>query len=410
MSIKLLLKAVLRKLKAVSTFDATIPEITPMDSRFQAELGDEPRLNVIVPTLDPAHVFGGITTALLFYEKLADELGIKRRIIVTDGRTSEEYLAKYPGYKLVDCADNAVFDKQVVPFANRYGKTIPVGKNDIFVCTGWWTAYNARGIVKYIEQNAGEAKPLVYLVQDYEPYFYPWSSRSALAESTYRMDVPVIAVFNSSELKDYFKLHNYSFYKEYCFDPVLNASLKKELINNPPAKKEKKIIVYGRPSVARNCFEIVADSLRKWAILADDAAEWELISAGEKHPDLTVGDGCVLRSCGKLTIEEYAKMMGSCYAGISLMVSPHPSYPPLEMSTFGVKTITNTYENKDMASFNSNIVSLSDMTPENIANKLLEITNAFNAENFTLETNSEYLNDELPLKSICVGIKENLGL
>lgn len=410
MSIKLLLKAVFRKVKAVANFDASVPEITPMGSRFQAELGDEPRLNIIVPTLNPAHVFGGITTAIHFYEKLADELGIKRRMIVTDEETGEEYLVKYPGYKMVNCADNAIFDKQVVPFANRYGKTIPVGKNDIFVCTGWWTAYNARDIVKCIEQNAGVAKPLVYLVQDYEPYFYPWSSRSALAESTYRMDKPVIAVFNSSELRDYFKLHNYSFFREYCFDPVLNASLKKELLNNPPTKKEKKIIVYGRPSVQRNCFEIVADSLRKWAILADDAAEWELISAGEKHPDLTVGDGCVLRSCGKLTIEEYAKMMGSCYAGISLMVSPHPSYPPLEMSTFGVKTITNTYENKDMASFNGNIVSLSDMTPENIANRLLEITNGFNAENFTVETETEYFKNELCLEPICVGIKEDLGL
>ena len=410
MSIKLLLKAVFRKVKQVATFDATIPEITPMGSRFQAELGDEPRLNIIVPTLNPAHVFGGITTAIHFYENLADELGIKRRMIVTDEETGEEYLAKYPGYKMVDCADDTIFDKQVVPFANRYGKTIPVGKNDIFVCTGWWTAYNAREIVKCIEANAGEAKPLVYLIQDYEPYFYPWSSRSALAESTYRMDKPVIAVFNSSELKDYFKLHNYSFYKEYCFDPVLNASLKKELLANPPAKKEKKIIVYGRPSVQRNCFEIVADSLRRWAWFADDASEWELISAGEKHPDLTIGEGCVLRSCGKLTIEEYAKMMGSCYAGISLMVSPHPSYPPLEMSTFGVKTITNTYENKDMSSFNCNMISLSDMTPENIANNLLKITNSFKEDDFTLPTDTDYFKNDLSLDSICKGIKENLSL
>ncbi|MBR5473661.1 MAG: hypothetical protein IKU82_06720 [Clostridia bacterium] len=410
MSIVLLLKKVYRKFRAVATFDATIPEITPMNSRFQDELGDEPRLNILVPTLNPAHVFGGITTAIHFYENLADELGIKRRMIVTDEETIPEYLGKYKGYKMVNCSDNAIFDRQVVPFSNRVGKTIPVGKNDIFVCTGWWTAYNAREILKNIEQNAGVAKPLVYLVQDYEPYFYPWSSRSALAESTYRMDKPVIAVFNSSELKDYFKLHNYSFYKEYCFDPALNASLKKELINNPPVKKEKKIIVYGRPSVQRNCFEIVADSLRKWSVMADDASEWQLISAGEKHADLTIGNGCVLRSCGKLSIEEYAKMMGSCYAGISLMVSPHPSYPPLEMSTFGIKTITNTYENKDMASFNDNIVSLSNMTPENIANKLLEITNSFDESNFNLATDTDYFNKELSLDSICKGIKENLEL
>ena len=410
MSIILLLKKVYRKLRSVATFDATIPEITPMNSRFQKELGDEPRLNIIVPTLNPAHVFGGITTAIHFYESLADQLGIKRRMIVTDEETAPEYLGKYKGYSMADCSDNAVFDRQVVPFSNRNGKSIPVGKNDIFVCTGWWTAYNAKEIVNCIKENAGEAKPIVYLVQDYEPYFYPWSSRSALAESTYHMDVPTIAVFNSSELRDYFKLHNYSFYKEYSFDPVLNAFLKKELLNSPPVKKEKKIIVYGRPSVVRNCFEIVVDSLRRWGKLVNDASEWQLISAGEKHQDLRITDTCVLRSCGKLTIEEYAKMMGSCYAGISLMVSPHPSYPPLEMSTFGVNTITNTYENKYMASFNGNMISLSDMTPENIAKKLAEITNSFDESNFTLETDTDYFKNELSLDSICLGIKENLGL
>lgn len=410
MSIILLLKKVYRKLRSVATFDATIPEITPMKPRFQKELGDEPRLNIIVPTLNPAHVFGGITTAIHFYENLADELGIKRRMIVTDEETLNEYLGKYKGYKMADCSDNTVFDRQVVPFSNRNGKTVPVGKNDIFVCTGWWTAYNAKEIVNCIKENAGEAKPLVYLVQDYEPYFYPWSSRSALAESTYHMDIPTIAVFNSSQLRDYFKLHNYSFYKEYSFDPVLNASLKKELLNNPPVKKEKKIIVYGRPSVMRNCFEIVADSLRRWEKMVDDASEWQLISAGEKHQDLKIGENCVLRSCGKLTIEEYAKMMGTCYAGISLMVSPHPSYPPLEMSTFGVKTITNTYENKDMASFNSNMISLSDMTPENIAKNLAQITNSFNENDFTVQTDTDYFKNELSLDTICSGIKKDLEL
>ena len=32
--------------------------------------------------------------------------------------------------------------------------------------------------------------------------------------------------------------------------------------------------------------------------------------------------------------------------GISLMESPHPSYPPIEMALFGVNVITNIYESK----------------------------------------------------------------
>lgn len=65
------------------------------------------------------------------------------------------------------------------------------------------------------------------------------------------------------------------------------------------------------------------------------------------------------------------------YAGISLMSSPHPSYPPLEMSEFGVKVITNSYANKDLSKFDDNIVSVDNVNPVNIANKLVDICNNY---------------------------------
>lgn len=410
MSITFLAKAVFRKLKNVSVFNPSVPETTPIEARIQTELGEEVRLNILVPTLNPAHVFGGITTALMFFEQLADTLGVKRRMIITDEGTEAEFLKKYAGYTLTPCTENAVCDRQVVPFANRAGKTIPVGKNDIFLATAWWTAFTAAPVLERIEAEYGAAKPMVYFIQDYEPYFYPWSSRSVLAESTYHPQKDVIAVFNSHLLRDYFQLHGYRFFKEYFFEPALNPALKKELIENPPKKKEKKILVYGRPSVPRNCMEIIAEALRQWAVLADDAAQWQLISAGEKHPDLTVGQDCVLRSAGKLPIREYAEMMGSCYAGISLMVSPHPSYPPLEMSTFGIKTITNTYENKDLAAFNQNIVSVANITPAYIAQKLLEITNSFQEDDFAVADDTPYVKEDLSFDSICRSIGQDLAL
>ena len=62
------------------------------------------------------------------------------------------------------------------------------------------------------------------------------------------------------------------------------------------------------------------------------------------------------------------------------MCSPHPSYPPLEMSVFEVKTITNTYSNKDLSSFNSNMVSLDNTSPDNIAKHLAEVCKGYRTE------------------------------
>jgi hypothetical protein len=52
---------------------------------------------------------------------------------------------------------------------------------------------------------------------------------------------------------------------------------------------------------------------------------------------------------GKASLEDYADHLNRAAVGISLMISPHPSYPPLEMAEAGVLTITNNYGCKDLS-------------------------------------------------------------
>ena len=124
---------------------------------------------------------------------------------------------------------------------------MPVGKNDIFVYSAWWTAYNAQLIAKW--QSAEyqmKAKPLIYLIQDFEPIFYPASARFALAESTYQYADPQIAVVNSKQLSDFIIDRNYPFLKYYYFEPTLHTQLKVHLLKllNTPITKKKIVMVY----------------------------------------------------------------------------------------------------------------------------------------------------------------------
>lgn len=263
--------------------------------------------------------------------------------------------------------------------------------------TGWWTAYcTQEAYLKFEEEEGIAPNPFIYFIQDYEPGFYPWSTRYLLADSTYRSDRKQIAVFNSGLLYEFFKENKYEFYREYAFEPVLNAGLKKVLLENEGKNtaKEKKIIVYGRPSVDRNAFSLVVSSLKKFVEKMNGAEDWEFISAGEYHDSVDIGSGKCLTSVGKVTIEEYAKLMMESYAGISLMSSPHPSYPPLEMSEFGVKVITNTYANKDLSVFNKNIVSVDNVSPDNIANHLAEICREYKADYRIEVLNPDYVSNE----------------
>ena len=354
----------------------------------------EKRINLLVPSINPEHVFGGISTALKFFEKLIEESGYCSRIILTDATPSRTALKQYKDkYTYVKASKDSDARHQIVGYSDRYMQSIPVSENDYFMFTGWWTAYCAQeAYLEFTKETGIKPNKFINFIQDYEPGFYPWSSRYLLADSTYRNEYPQLAVFNSKLLHEFFIQNGYSFYKEYEFDPVLNGKLKEILEKNfGKVNKKKQILVYGRPSVDRNAFSIVVSSLKKWVENQKDIEDWEILSAGEYHLPVDLGRGKELVSVGKLTIEQYAQTMLDTYAGISLMSSPHPSYPPLEMSVFGIKVITNNYSNKDLSSFNSNITSVASASPSVIATKLNEICDGYSKEVEIKNENPDYI-------------------
>lgn len=356
------------------------------------------RLNLLVPSINEEHVFGGISTALKFFEELVTKSGCASRIILTDAFPNKQALKKYGDkYRCVNSEKDCDDMHQIVPYCYRYEKTIPVSSDDVFMFTGWWTAYcTQEAYIAFKEEYGVTPNPYIYFIQDYEPGFYPWSSRYLLADSTYRNENKQIAVFNSKLLYEFFKKNEYSFYKEYAFEPVLNTGLRAILLENADKtiEKKKKILVYGRPSIDRNTFSLVVFALRKFVEKMDNVEEWEFISAGEYHDKVELGRGKYLESVGKMTITQYAHTMMETYAGISLMSSPHPSYPPLEMSEFGVKVITNTYANKDLSVFNDNIVSVANVSPDNIAEQLKKICLEYNNKYELKILNPDYVTNE----------------
>lgn len=378
----------------MSEAEISIAEILKYE--FRESKFKNKRINLLVPSINPEHVFGGISTALKFFEMLIEKSGYCSRIILTDAMPSRDALMKYKDkYTYVKPSKDSDAEHQIVAYSDRYMKSIPVSENDYFMFTAWWTAYCTQEEYKVFTEKTG-IKPnrFIYFIQDYEPGFYPWSSRYLLADSTYRNENQHLAVYNSVLLHDFFKENGYSFYKEYDFEPVLNGGLKKILENNTGiVNKKKQILVYGRPSVERNAFSIVVSSLKKWVENQKDIDEWEILSAGEYHLPVELGRGKELVSVGKLTIEQYAQTMLDTYAGISLMSSPHPSYPPLEMSAFGVKVITNNYSNKDLSLFSSNITSVESAAPSDIASKLTEICDGYTKNVEIKIENPDYVNN-----------------
>lgn len=347
-----------------------IPEITTIKYKHDNQLGVNYRINLLIPTLNERYLFGGIATAVSFLKKFAD-FNLNIRIIITDTYTDETVKNNFTDFNIIDCKNDSNYSRLITTIADKKNSVLSVGQNDIFMASAWWTAYIAKSITKWqsSEYNCKEHN-IIYLIQDYEPNFYPWSTRYMLAESTYRYE-NLIAIFNTSILMEYFKNHNYSMTNEYFFEPRLNENLKKYLDSHKnTSQRKKQILIYGRPSVARNAFEIIVLGLKKWTESYDRACEWQIISLGEQHAEVKLANGVVIKSLGKVSLEQYSKIMLESYLGISLMVSPHPSYPPLEMAQFGMKVITNSYSNKNLSKYSDNITSISTLDDNAIAESI----------------------------------------
>ena len=367
------------KENAVPVTSSELPELTPI--RMRKSPIPAHRLNLLLPSINAMHTFGGVATALALFQALIEKLGTveyRYRIIALDAKPDAEALTLFQEYRLV-AADEDVEDTfQILSIAERY-ECIPVWEQDIFIATIWWSAYHAKAFIRQqADSYKMQAHKLIYLIQDFEPGFYPWSSRYVLAESTYQdQEFSTIAICNSEFLLDYLHSHNYHFYKSFVFQPQMNKTLKHYLPQLKAMKKVKRILVYGRPQTPRNCFEIISDALKIWAQNQPDVREWTIISLGEKHPDIDIAHGVRAKSLGKVSLEQYADFLSTSAIGISLMVSPHPSYPPLEMAHFGVLTITNGYANKDLSLWHENITSLNPLTPHNVAEALLQACHEF---------------------------------
>jgi hypothetical protein len=357
---------------------AGLPELHRVALRQAPEAPGEPRLNLLLPTLNPGRTFGGARTALDLFDAVA--ASFPRRRIVTFTPVAEEAVAGLPGYCFVAAGEDAPDDRQVVAAPRGEEASLAVGPDDVFLATFWTTAELAARISGWQAQEFGRPiRPFAYLVQDFEPGFYPWSAQSELARGTYASDVPTIAVVNSSLLRDHLAGEGLGFAAEYTFEPRLDAALR-PFLDEPPRERQRRIVVYGRPETPRNAFPLVVEGLRAWVAADPKAAEWTVESAGRSHPPIELGGGLRLRSLGKLNLDAYGALLRESAVGLSLMISPHPSYPPLDMAHLGMLVVTNRFGAKDLSTWHENIRSVPAMTASGIAAALRDATAAFDAD------------------------------
>ena len=351
-----------------------LPEVNRVLTRRDGE--DRPRLNLIVPTLQPAKVFGGLTTAIMLFKEVAAALGedVDLRIISLSERVDMVSMLQLPDFRLMSiCAASDAFPKVVLDASERQRGYLCVRRSDVFIATAWWTATAAFALRDNQAAYFGVGHPVVYLIQDHEPHFYNWSSHFQEAQQTYRRPSEMIAIVNSEELATYLTKH-YKLEEAYVVRFALNATIGRALTAVP---RERIVLVYGRPSVSRNCFDALCLAIGQWQRANPiEASRWRILSVGESYDPVAISQIRNLEVLGKVSLQRYGELLSKAAVGISLMASPHPSYPPLEMAYAGVLTITNAFEGKDLSRRSPNILTVPDLGAGTLAAALARVVNA----------------------------------
>jgi glycosyltransferase involved in cell wall biosynthesis len=309
-----------------------------------------PRVNLLVPTIDLRHFFGGYIAKFNLARRLA-ERGLRVRIVTVDPvgalpRTWRQDVESYAGLA-------GLFDAVEVEFG-RESPGLEVSREDAFIATTWWTAHIAR---------AAGAERFLYLIQEYEPFTFPMGTYAALANESYGF--PHAALYSSELLRGYFRAHGIGMH-----DDRLSASFENAITAvAPPPKGElaerrpRRLLFYARPEdhAARNMFELGVLALSR-ALERGAFAGWTLHGIGTVRAGrrLHLGGADWMDLLPRASQAGYAELLREHDAGLALMYTPHPSLVPIEMAAAGMLTVTNTFENKTadaLAAISGNLVA-----------------------------------------------------
>lgn len=339
------------------------------------------RLNILIPSLSASGAFGGLATQvslpILMFAHGLGNLGWKLRFISLNPIPEDgDNLAKN------QLARHNISPELVSFWSLNEQKKVPVSANDVFLGSLWFCHIWALPLLNFqYERFGGTKRPYISLVQDYEPNFHPWSSAFAMARGAYDSDWPKRIIFNSSELAEYYKRQGHSFERSAVFEPVLHYKMRAALQAEIRPPKERRILFYGRPDDRRNCFYLGRRALEIWSDQYAGSSKWNVISVGAQYPAFPLSNGKKIEVVGKLSLEFYIDELQRAAVGLSLMASPHPSYPPLEMAHFGALTISNSFEGKAISGWHENIIDSSLANAEIIAGNLKDACQRFDCDN-----------------------------
>jgi GT2 family glycosyltransferase/glycosyltransferase involved in cell wall biosynthesis len=299
--------------------DAVIQDIADLHAANPGPM-DVERVAWWMPDLE-SPFYGGIHTALRIADLLARDHGVTNSFVV----------AADPNEPFVRSAIAAAFPRLAdapITFIDDPAQVDRAPETDVAIATLWETAY--------LMARAPGARRKAYLIQDYEPGFYPAGTKAALAEESYRFGLYGVA--NTHHMGELYRGRFGG--TTHSFAPAVDRTLlhadgRRPLDHDADDGQPVTIFVYARPGHPRNCWELAAPALREVKARLGNGVR--IVTAGSWATPDDLGGG--IEHLGFLDVREYSELYRTTDVGLTLQVSEHPSYLPLELMACGVPIV-----------------------------------------------------------------------
>ena len=196
-----------------------------------------------------------------------------------------------------------------------------VGGADALVATSWQTAHLAARL-------QGSVHRCFYLVQDFEPYFYPHGSEYALAEDTYRFG------FVGLTIGDWLSTLLTTSYGMEC--TPLDFGVDREIYRYDPTTPRDGVVFYAKPTVARRGYALGMEALAEFA-RRHPVAGIHLFGESASRQRFSFIDH------GSVRPAQLAELYNTCRVGLSLSFT-NISLIPWELLGCGVVPVINDAE------------------------------------------------------------------
>jgi hypothetical protein len=375
---------------------------------FRTSPTANPQVNIVTDSIADHSLFGGVATALILGNFLSLELGFGLRVLTNDqsSRALVRRLFKSNGITL-----NPHFEVSQLRGLGQDVETI--SDRDVFVATSWWSAAS---LVPSPNENQ-----IIYLIQEDERSFYPTGDQYLLAHRM--MNNPAfIRVVNSSNLYTHLQKTGISFSSSDSihFEPSFSTSrrFRKDSLASTEASEEFKLLFYGRPNHQRNLYYTGLQAIDKFLMQGRDSpVKISVTCTGDPIvPNPQFATGTRMNFLGALSWDGYMKRLADFDLVLSLMASPHTSYPPLDALSVGCKVVSNTWPGKPDASDLGSGIYLASPYADDIAFELSRAVEDIRLERFSgatalTDTHPKYRRDwreqlDLTLTFLCSSVRQ----